>query len=331
MPNFHGYFIVENTKYYTVFEKFAKSLRKYSEETLTFKDSLKNIQIYFFRLLEGMFFLQTFGVYHLNLTPDNVLISENGDMKIIDFGLCKVSDITTRKHYFQDIEHDYTAPEIFQLLTGGEAQEEEEDLDPYKAEVFSIGMILLDNLHIRRTENITKSQLKKEIKKGITMLEEIKEESSAGWKLMMKNLPKCLEFKVENRTSLTHMIKKYTSLIAKSEPNEIKFPYSKNIILELETRIENLKEAENEKIENEKMEEFKKEDKKSKKKPDADMSEKDELIEKLKAEVELKKENKILKEELRTTKEGKLALQKTTQFQKTLSFSDSSGPEKKKY
>ena len=91
-----------------------------------------------------MFFLQTFGVSHLNLTPNNVVISENGDIKIIDFGLCKSSDITTRKHYFQDMEHDYTAPEIFQLLKEGEAQEEEEDLDPYKAEVFSIGMILLD-------------------------------------------------------------------------------------------------------------------------------------------------------------------------------------------
>ena len=55
------------------------------------------------------------------------------------------------------------------------------------------------------------------------MLEAIKEESSAGWKLMMKNLPKYLELKVKNRTSLTHMIKKYVSRIAKSEPNEIKF------------------------------------------------------------------------------------------------------------
>ena len=57
------------------------------------------------------------------------------------------------------------------------------------------------------------------------------------------------------------------------------------------------------------------------------MAEKDELIKKMIAEVkELKQENKILKEQIKIIQEEKFALENTTQFKKTLSFSDSTCP-----
>ena len=36
--------------------------------------------------------LKSLGVKHMDLRPENVLLTSSGDIKIIDFGLCKIDD-----------------------------------------------------------------------------------------------------------------------------------------------------------------------------------------------------------------------------------------------
>lgn len=84
---------------------------------------------YFKQLLKGVKYLHSFGVAHLDLKPDNLLLSENFQLKIGDFdGAFMNGDkkITSRgSRNYRDVE-----------LAQGVCK------NPYAADIYSLGIIL---------------------------------------------------------------------------------------------------------------------------------------------------------------------------------------------
>ncbi len=67
------------------------------------------IQYFLYQILRGLKYVHSAGVVHRDLKPSNILVNENCDLKICDFGLARIQDpqmtgyVSTRY---------YRAPEI---------------------------------------------------------------------------------------------------------------------------------------------------------------------------------------------------------------------------
>ena len=73
--------------------------------------SVEKVDGYLSQIIEGIQYLHSFGLVHRDIKPDNLLISENNVVKIIDFGLSKII------LFSEEINENYgsllfTAPEI---------------------------------------------------------------------------------------------------------------------------------------------------------------------------------------------------------------------------
>ncbi|KAJ5247182.1 hypothetical protein N7468_002165 [Penicillium chermesinum] len=91
------------------------------------------IQFFTYQILRGLKFIHSAGVIHRDLKPSNILINENCDLKICDFGLAREKDeqmtgyVTTRY---------YRAPEV--MLTWQRYT--------YAVDIWSVGCILAELL-----------------------------------------------------------------------------------------------------------------------------------------------------------------------------------------
>ena len=87
--------------------------------------------IYFKQVMEAIRYVHNLGVAHRDITLKNILISQNGNAKLSDFGLCKVqpenSYLTTTCGTFV-----YVPPEILQ----------QQQYDGMKADIWSAGICL---------------------------------------------------------------------------------------------------------------------------------------------------------------------------------------------
>ncbi|MFZ2956709.1 MAG: serine/threonine-protein kinase [Candidatus Ozemobacteraceae bacterium] len=88
----------------------------------------------FLTLLEGVEACHQAGVFHRNLTPENLLITKDGQLKIIDFRFAKTREKLTRQGEFMGFSG-YTAPEQYQGQKITEA-----------ADIYSLGVILWEFL-----------------------------------------------------------------------------------------------------------------------------------------------------------------------------------------
>jgi len=101
------------------------------------KKALERLPLFlnlFKQLCDGLDYIHKHQIIHRDLKPQNILISYEGQLKLIDFGIMKVADLTmyTQRNTFMGSAY-YVAPEG---VTG-------EPVDK-KADIFSLGVILYD-------------------------------------------------------------------------------------------------------------------------------------------------------------------------------------------
>jgi serine/threonine protein kinase len=160
------------------------------------------------------------GLLHRDLKPANILISNNGLVRLTDFGIATPTNVTANTSSGKVVgSMQYLAPE----------QLEEDEIDP-RADIFSFGCILYEMLGGERTfpeKNITKL-VRKRVKNDYLPL------SSLRLKLPSKLIAlttHCLEEKPEKRPSdiklVLHELEKAHSKITDRTPEEIISAYVK--------------------------------------------------------------------------------------------------------
>ncbi|CAL4078701.1 unnamed protein product [Meganyctiphanes norvegica] len=96
------------------------------------------VKAYMKMLLSGMAFLHDHNIMHRDLKPANLLISETGQLKIADLGLCRVFDREGKRLYSHQVATRwYRAPE---LLYGARSYDEGVDL-------WSVGCIFAEMIN----------------------------------------------------------------------------------------------------------------------------------------------------------------------------------------
>ena len=98
--------------YYLVFDYIPHNLYDLLYEN---KEKLSMIQIkeILYQTLKAVDFIHRSSILHLDLKPGNILVDDNNNVKVCDFGLSSFYYIPQRKHNLHVQTYPYRAPEIF--------------------------------------------------------------------------------------------------------------------------------------------------------------------------------------------------------------------------
>jgi len=89
-------------------------------------------------ILQALAYISSQGLIHRHVIPNNILISDEGDAKLVDFGLIPCNDIPESSEY-HPLPPGYIAPEIFRYdkKTFGAAYTP-------RCDIFSVGCIFFE-------------------------------------------------------------------------------------------------------------------------------------------------------------------------------------------
>ena len=110
--------------------------------------SNEDLVLYIYQIAEGMKFIHSHNVIHRDLKPSNILISDDGLIKICDFGISKVMSVEEQTMTGGIGTQKYMAPEVLN----------EEDYNE-KADVYSFGVVLYYILTRGQVPNIKLADL----------------------------------------------------------------------------------------------------------------------------------------------------------------------------
>jgi tRNA A-37 threonylcarbamoyl transferase component Bud32 len=106
--------------------------------------SEKDLSIIIKKLLHSFAIMESMGIYHKDIKPHNILVSNDFEFKIIDFSISEIKEQidTTLPTDFNVIQgtSGYVAPELQKLLEKGERNG---TYNVAKADVFSLGLTIL--------------------------------------------------------------------------------------------------------------------------------------------------------------------------------------------
>jgi serine/threonine protein kinase len=92
--------------------------------------NLIDVKRLFRQIVLGVRYLHSQGIAHGDLKPENVGLTSNGDVKLLDFGYCKESKLGRQEDKSGTCR--YSAPETFR----------DGDYDTQKADIWSLGILL---------------------------------------------------------------------------------------------------------------------------------------------------------------------------------------------
>uniref|UniRef100_A0A0K0DX30 cyclin-dependent kinase n=1 Tax=Strongyloides stercoralis TaxID=6248 RepID=A0A0K0DX30_STRER len=108
----HLYQIIHHSDHLILaFEYMYTDLSKYME---LFKHGLENdlIRIFLFQLLRGLAYCHERKILHRDLKPQNLLLSESGELKLADFGLARAKSVPSRTYSNEVVTLWYRPPDV---------------------------------------------------------------------------------------------------------------------------------------------------------------------------------------------------------------------------
>ncbi|CAK8683000.1 cyclin-dependent kinase 2-like [Clavelina lepadiformis] len=123
-------------KLYLVFEYLSQDLKKYMDAQ-SCGLPIPLAKSYLYQLLQGIAYCHSHRVLHRDLKPQNLLIDENGCIKLADFGLARATGLPVRMYTHEVITLWYRPPEI---LLGGKYYS-------IAVDIWSIGCIFAEMVH----------------------------------------------------------------------------------------------------------------------------------------------------------------------------------------
>ncbi|RKP10988.1 kinase-like domain-containing protein [Thamnocephalis sphaerospora] len=104
--------IHNDTKLYLVFEFLDLDLKRYMDSTVPNGMTADHVKSYLRQLVEGIRFCHGRRVMHRDLKPQNLLIDQQGLLKLGDFGLARAFGVPLRAYTHEVVTLWYRAPEI---------------------------------------------------------------------------------------------------------------------------------------------------------------------------------------------------------------------------
>jgi len=132
---------IENNKLYVVMEYInGLDLISYLENNDS-KLELKECLDIILKIIDGLIFLHNNGIVHKDIKPENILIDNNKNIKIIDFGLSYYLNYKNFDKSYQTGTIYYMSPEIFNLYLMNKCNQDKK-FELYKTnDIWSLGIL----------------------------------------------------------------------------------------------------------------------------------------------------------------------------------------------
>jgi formylglycine-generating enzyme required for sulfatase activity/predicted Ser/Thr protein kinase len=128
------YFEEKDTAYLVMDLIRGKSLKTHLEEQANHRLSVTEVQALMTQLVDALAIIHQKEIYHLDLSPDNLLLTPEGKLILIDFGAAKQiisKTISSKSHTTRAFKEGYAPPEV---MSGNEVSA--------ASDIFEVGMIL---------------------------------------------------------------------------------------------------------------------------------------------------------------------------------------------